>query len=371
MQQTNAGAEDWELLTSFLPTEWRELAKETDALKGLRQDKSVEDYLHVLLMHVGCGYSLRETVTRARQAGLADLSDVALLKRLRKSKEWLRALCLALLGKVGSEPVAKNEWSLVDSTLVKEPGQTGSQWRIHYCMQWPGLRCEHFKITAVEGKGSGESLRQFPLRTGERVLADRGYCRAADLHYAAGRGAQTLVRLNPDAIRLTTAAGAPFPLLERLAGLTRTGQVGAWAVQVPLDGAAPLRMRLCVVRKSQAAIARALAKLRRKAQQGKSALEPSTLRYAEFVMVLTTFPESEYTAALALECYRLRWQIELLFKRFKQLAQLGHLPKYEDESAHAWLYGKLFVALLTEKLIAEARGFSPWGYPLPMPKRLA
>jgi hypothetical protein len=58
---------------------------------------------------------------------------------------------------------------------------------------------------------------------------------------------------------------------------------------------------------------------------------------------------------------------ELVFKRFKQIAQLGHLPKHDPESAQAWLYGKLFVALLTEKLIQEARALSPWGYALEAP----
>ena len=79
-------------------------------------------------------------------------------------------------------------------------------------------------------------------------------------------------------------------------------------------------------------------------------------------MVLTTFPEQDFPAELILEWYRFRWQIELVFKRFKQIAQLGHLPKYDEESAKAWLYGKLFVALLTEKLIHHARAVSPWGY---------
>ncbi len=81
--------EDWELLVSFLPSEWRELAADSGALKGLRKDKSVDNLLRTLLIHLGCGHSLRETVVRARQANLADLSDVALLKRLRKSKDWL------------------------------------------------------------------------------------------------------------------------------------------------------------------------------------------------------------------------------------------------------------------------------------------
>ena len=56
------------------------------------------------------------------------------------------------------------------------------------------------------------------------------------------------------------------------------------------------------------------------------------------------------------------------------IAQLGHLPKYSSDSSKAWLYGKLFVALLTEKLINHASSISPWGYVLeeqPTPERLA
>jgi hypothetical protein len=85
MMTVNAADEDWNLLLSFFPTNWKELAKATDALKGLRQDKSEENYICTLLLHLGCGFSLRETVVRARHAKLAELSDVALLKRLRKS----------------------------------------------------------------------------------------------------------------------------------------------------------------------------------------------------------------------------------------------------------------------------------------------
>jgi len=42
-------------------------------------------------MHLGGCFSLRETAVPTRQAELADLSDVALLKRLRKGKDWLYA----------------------------------------------------------------------------------------------------------------------------------------------------------------------------------------------------------------------------------------------------------------------------------------
>ena len=80
------------------------------------------------------------------------------------------------------------------------------------------------------------------------------------------------------------------------------------------------------------------------------------------MIVFATFPAAEFPAERVLEWYRLRWQqVELVFKRFKSLAQLGHLPKHNDDSAKAWLYGKLLVALLVEKLIRDAQAVSPLG----------
>ncbi len=90
---------------------------------------------------------------------------------------------------------SKGGLRLIDSTLVKEPGKTGSLWRIHYSFRWPTLQCDYFKITAVEGNGNGESLRQFPLRPQDYILADRGYCQATGIHFAASKKAYVMVRL--------------------------------------------------------------------------------------------------------------------------------------------------------------------------------
>jgi hypothetical protein len=364
MTRINAAEEDWELLLSFFPTDWRQLAQSTGALKGLRQDKSEENYLRVLLMHLGCGLSMRETVTRAQEGHLADLSDVALLKRIRKSQDWLFELCRALFEERGLRPRAGagKTLRLIDATEVKEPGKTGSLWRIHYSLRWPDWKCDFFKLTAVEGKGTGESLQHFPLRAEDHVLADRGYCHASGIHYASQCQAWLTVRLNPDGIVLQDSAGVAFPLLAKLKPLQQTGATAAWKVWVPYPGRGPVTARLCVIRKSKAAIALAHKKLRRKASKQGSQLQPETLVYAQYVMVLTTFPERDFPAAVILQLYRFRWQVELVFKRFKQIAQLGHLPKHDPRSAKAWLYGKLFVALLTEKLIQQARALSPWGY---------
>jgi hypothetical protein len=367
MTTANAANEDWKLLISFFPPNWKELGQVTEALKGLRQDKSEENFMRTLLLHLGCGFSMRETVVRARQAKLAELSDVAFLKRLRKSKDWLYRLCCALFeerGLVTESSIAPPPLRLIDATVVKEPGKTGSQWRIHYSLQWPTLVCDYFKITAAEGKGNGESLRQFPLKPRDYVLVDRGYCHASGIHYAAARKAYLAVRLNPDGILLQALDGSKFGLLQELKSIKATGQMEEWEVLIPFEDHAPVSARLCAVRKSQAAIAMAQKKLRRYASKHGTQLQPETLVYAQYVMVLTTFPAPDFSLQQVLDHYRFRWQIELVFKRFKQIAQLGHLPKYDQDSAKAWLYGKLFVTLLTEKLIQHARAISPWGYPL-------
>ena len=357
---------DWLVLASMFPADWKRMAIESRATKGLRKNKSVEDLLRTLLIHLGCGYSLRETVVRARESGLADMSDVALMKRLKKSESWLHGLCCALFAERGMdmEAPAGRELRLFDATTVREQGQTGSLWRIHYSVRFPSLKCDHFRLSEAEGEGTGESFAQFPIAHGDMVVADRGYCTFNGIAHVAGQGGTLTVRVAPHNIRLLESLEAKeFPLLRRLSSVRRAGVVRSWDVRVtPRTGADTVAGRLCVVRKSREAIELAHKKLRRRASKNGQKLKPHTLRYAEYVILFTTFPEDEFPATEVVELYRVRWQVELVFKRFKQVVQLGHLPKHDEQSSRAWLYGKLFVALVTERLMEHAESFSPWGY---------
>jgi Transposase DDE domain len=367
MKPTNGMDEDWGVLVSFLPEDWERLAIRTDALKGLRRNKSAEKCLRTLLMHLACGYSLRETALRAREARLANLSDVALLKRLRKSEQWLYELCRKLFEQSSTE---SQHWGLnrrirlVDATHVSEPGKTGSLWRIHYSLSWPSLRCDYFRLSSTSGSGSGESLSPIPVQAGDCLLADRGYSSARGIHQVVSQGADVILRLNPRAIRVLDAEGQLFKWAAALKGIAGPGQIKQWPALLSLRDGTQVTGRICVIAKSQQATERACKKLRKKAYEQRIALEADTLLYAGYILVFTTLAETELSAGQVLEWYRLRWQIELVFKRFKQIAQLGHLPKNDPQSARAWLYGKMLVALLVEKLIAHARSVSPWGYPL-------
>src|ERR1700684_1555617 len=129
-------AEDnWKALASLFPTGWQQLAWQSGAVERLRGFPSTEVLLRMLLLHVARGYSLRETVVRAKLANWTDILDVALFKRLRDSEEWLRLLCIELLRENVAcrlEEGVRRTIRIVDGTIAKEPGKTGSQWRILY-----------------------------------------------------------------------------------------------------------------------------------------------------------------------------------------------------------------------------------------------
>ena len=359
---TRSAEEDWQVLTTLFPEGWQQQARQTGAIERQRGITAPAVLLRLFLLHVARGYSLRETAVRAKEAGLATISDVGLLKRLRRSEDWLHWLCTRLVVENGVQmPSADGQRTvrIVDGTIIKEPGKTGSQWRILYSMRLPDLRCDHLDLTATTGAGNGESFARLPVARHDLILGDAGYCAAPGIQWVVDQGADVLVRINPQSISLQEKRGRKFDLLSHLQALRTAGAIGEW--KVTLAGTA-IEGRVCALRKSEEAIRQAHRRIERRASKKQTKTKPETWEYAKYVAVFTT--DLSTLTATILEWYRVRWQIELTFKRFKSLAQLGHLPKYDAQSSRAWLYGKLLVALLTQKLVRTGRELSPWGYVL-------
>ena len=219
-------------------------------------------------------------------------------------------------------------------------------------------------MLAAIGEGSGESLNRLPVGPRELIVADAGYCSVAGIEYVWQHGADVLVRVNPQSFVAYSTDSRRIPLLSRLRTLSKVGQFGEWQVVLYGQGSS-FTGRLCAVRKSDCAIQQAHRRLQRKASKKQMITKPGTLEFAKYVIVFTT--RSSGSTADVLRSYRMRWQIELVFKRLKSLAQLGHVPKHDDRSSRAWLYGKLLVTLLAQKLIRIGRDISPSGYPLSAP----
>src|ERR1700730_11705804 len=225
--------ENWKVLASLFPAGWQQMAWQSGAIERLRGVPSPDVLLRMLLLHVARGYTLRETVVRAKLANWADISDVALLKRLRNSEQWLRLLCIELLRENVAyrlEETISRTIRIVDGTIVKEPGKTGSQWRILYSIRLPSLMCDFFEVTPTIGEGCGESLNRLPVGPHELILADAGYCSVAGIEYICRHGADVLVRVNPQSFVAYSASGRRILLLPRLRTLSKAGQFGEWRV---------------------------------------------------------------------------------------------------------------------------------------------
>lgn len=355
--------EDWRVLVGLFPASWEQLGRSSGAVRRLRGFSSIESLLRTLLLHVGCGWSLRETAVHAKLAGVSSVSDVTLLNRLRDAEDWLRQMCELLLLEQGvdlSPKIQGRRVRLLDATVVSEPGKTGSQWRVHYSLVLPTLECDHFVLTSTVGAGVAERFGQFRFSNSDLVLADAGYSNPPGILAIVEQHADVCVRLNPHSLPLFDADGKRLKLPAELSKVDSTGTVAEWSVWVHA-GDRIIPGRLTAIRKSKEAIRRADLRLKDKQQRGKK-VGPLTRLCAQYVLVFTTLSTEQAGTDKVLEMYRLRWQIELSFKRLKSIADLGHLPKYDERSSRAWLYGKLFLALLTEKMTRVARTISPWGY---------
>ena len=356
---------DFEYLLSFLPRGWQDKAKEYGALRRCRKVPDAETLLRVLLIHLAEGCSLRETSVRAREGGIINLSDVAILDRLKVAGEWFRWMNMELMRTwVVRQPstVFGDQWNVkvVDGTRVKEPGPTGSSWCIHYAIGLPSLDCG--ELLVCDKHGSGETLSRFAVAHGDLFVGDRAYGVRPGIFHVVDHGGDVLVRFAMSNLPLRIPGKGPFDLPRRVRKLRGT-RIGDWPVELNFEGRT-INGRVCAIRKNRQATEKARRQILRKAQKNGAKVQPKTLEAAAYIFVFTTVKNKDLRPSAVLEMYRDRWQIELVFKRLKSILGLGHLRKTDPDAASAWLQGKLLVALLIESLICAGESFFPWGYPL-------
>ena len=354
---------DWLYLLTFLPSGWQQKAKESGALLRSRNFPNAEVLLRTLLIHLADGCSLRETVTRAKRGNLVSVTDVALLKRLKSSGEWLRWMAEELM-KTWIERQPSSIFSsnhnirIIDGSNIQEPGSTGSNWRLHYSICLPSLRCDEVYVTPPK---IGESFKRFKVKHGDLFLGDRGYAQRPGILHVINGGGDVLIRLNLTNVPLVKSDGTSFPLLEHLRSLEGT-MIGDWKVWVPFDSRL-IPGRICAIKKNKEAAEKARKKALRENGRKGAKVKPETIESAGYIFVFTTL-KSDVRPSAILEMYRGRWQVELVFKRLKSIIGLGHLKKTDVEAAKAWIHGKLLVAFLIEALIVAGERFFPWGYPI-------
>jgi len=158
----NAAEEDWRVLASLFPEGWDRQAKETGAMARNRGINVPETLLRLFLLHVARGYSLRETSVRAEESGLARISDVGILKRLKRSEDWLHWLCTQLVLENGVRmppPRRPGAVRIVDGTIIKENSDPAGLRSVESHACWP-IKPLPPRCAGTPGRGSARSAGQ-------------------------------------------------------------------------------------------------------------------------------------------------------------------------------------------------------------------
>jgi hypothetical protein len=290
--------------------------------------------------------SLRTTAAAFAAAGLVTVSHVAIHKWLRKAVAFFSYLLVSLTG--SQRAFAPSLWAgysvrAVDATTSQRPGAKGTTARIHYCLRLNDMACVGCIVTDEK---VGESFDHFPATENVLDIGDRYYSNPASIAAATKHGGDVLVRWNPPGLPLYDARGrrcSPARLLRQL----NLQEVREWRVEVRPRDRAPIPARLVIARLPADKAAEARARVRR---DHDGPVTAQVLYWAGFVMLVTTVPVERLDRFAIAQLYRLRWQVELQFKRDKSLGGLDRLPNRRPDTIKAWLLAKLVLCEIARRL---------------------
>jgi hypothetical protein len=332
-------------------------AKESKALLRKRKIKRAEDLLRLVLAYAVCDWSLRLVGVWCAVLSLADLSDTAILNRLRHCPVWLGRI-IALLLDVQHVPLPHLPGvrvRLMDASVVSRPGSSGTDWVIHASLNLGDLCMDGLEVT---DRHSGETMARYPPQANEIRVGDRGYAYARSMGPVLSSGSGLVVRINWQSVPLEHQAGNKVDLIAFLRSIFPQQPVVEQRVwmQTP-QGRFPLRLIVAML--PQEAADRARQRVRKAYRQKGKTPDARTLFAAGFTMLVSNLALEPWPAEQVLHLYRLRWQVELLFKRLKSLLHLDHLRAQDPQLAQSYLLGKLLAALLLDRLTHHVRRLCP------------
>jgi hypothetical protein len=345
--------EDWTAVLQMLAeVNLAATARQTKAMVRRRGVRDAAALLRLVLAYGVSGFSLRTTAAWAGMAGIAELCDVSLMDRIRNASDWLDLLWQALLTQQTQAAVLPGlnlAVRLIDATCVSAPKSSGTDYRLHLDYRPQEGR---FGAACLTDGRQAEGFHHFMPRPGELLVGDRAYAKAKDIAYVLAAGAHLLVRIGWRSLVLLDPQGNPLNLLQKLKSLpkdrisTLPVQVAASAKKRTAVGAA----RLIVVPLPPDVAAKSRRKATAKAKHQGRTILPEGAIAANWIILLTTLDTESISPDQLVALYRLRWQIELAFKRLKSILHLDRLPAKDPKLARAWVAANLLAALLIDRL---------------------
>ncbi len=359
-------AKDWEEIVASIPDDLEASAREYGALHRSRKIKSASDLLRIILIYA-ISLSLLTTALWALGLNLCDISRQAIDKRVHQSTPWLRYLLSVLLKglcQIPQQAVGQiRRVILRDASVIARPGSPGTEWRLH--LSWSLFDQQPAQATMTDDK-TGEGLADAGLEAGDLVIADRAHGIWVTIKVALEAAAFFIIRLTWSNLPLLNLDGSPFDLIEWLKQLPEEQLEAEVSVRMR-DDPNQRAFRLVAGRLPPDKAEEARRKVREQARKKKRTVKPETLLAAGFCLVLTNLPAVSWAALQVLAFYRIRWQIEWCFRRWKSLCHLKQLPAYPAKIAEPVLLAKLIIILLMQRRLGHLPWQQWWSQPEPAP----
>lgn len=344
-------------LVKLLPSDYEQACFDKKAITRKRTIKNPLDLLRLVLFYLSGNKSLIDVSQFALMSGIGKISDVGFMKRFIKCKDWIIWLTQHIL----PNPVIqykKPEWLKsyqvlgIDASDIAEKGAVKKLWHLHYAVDIFSLTCSQFKIT---GQSIGGSLKNFTLGKGYLVVADRAYGTIKSIEHCLAEGGDFIIRIKNKAFNIYDANGEKLIFTDWLRTVGETAEELNVYIRNSEKKLVPLR--ICACKKTKEEMAAEQVRIKKMESKKQLKLSDETVFTHNYMFVITSLP-SEIPAAEILSCYRLRWQVELVFKRLKSLFELGSIPTKTEEASETWINGKILLSLLTEKYLGDI-DFSP------------
>jgi hypothetical protein len=352
--------QQFEELLKLMPDGWQEKAKELGALQRVRKIKTAEELLRLIFLYLTDGRSFAGTSALLQILGNVEMSKVAVWKRIGSSADWLRWMCENFC-REQNILVGKPSWlsnkrvCLVDGSEEVLSGSNKTYYRLHYALNLFSLGMIEMLLTDIK---TGEKVSNFKkFGVNDIVVADRAYGTIQGMEYLRKRCSDFAIRLRANAFGIYNKDGREINLIRQLKSL-KAGEDRDFNVFYKSCGKL-VPVRICATRKGRDSERAGFARLEKTNHRKRGDKTVSDLQsaYNKYIIVVTSIGK-EASAKQVLELYRMRWQVELTFKRLKSLFKYNEVPMRLDKNAYAWFYGKLLLALLCDALVNKAR-FSP------------
>jgi len=238
---------------------------------------------------------------------------------------------------------------LVDATRIKEVGGTGDDWHVHSAYD---LRASCLIQVHITDQHTAESLQHFHLQPFDLLIADRGYGYRKNIAYAYQQRAYVILRFAPSTCPLLDQRLQPLDIVKWLKQVKcGTHCRNAWCIHE--DKKYHVRIIASELPPEKAAEARK--KREQEAKKKGKQLQPDTLFLVGWMLLITNLPKRPWSHKRIIQLYRARWQIELLFKRMKQMRHMHVTRSKTPQGCESSLLAWLVLWALQEQEAHEAR----------------